>query len=82
MDATVLKLIVKRFALGLGYRTWGWLSIFLFALLLGLVMYLLSSYECPIRRALGYPLSPSKNPATAFYPHAWEQDCEANSAKP
>jgi hypothetical protein len=83
MNATVLKLIIKRFAVGLGYRIWsGWLSIIVLAFLLGLIMYLLVSYECPVRRALGYPLSRSKNVATAFYAHPWEQDCEADSAKP
>jgi hypothetical protein len=80
---TVQKLILKRFALKLGDRIWsGWLSMIVFTLLLGLILYLLSSYECPVRRALGYPLSRSKNVATAFYAHPWEQDCETNDVKP
>jgi hypothetical protein len=80
---TVLKLILKRFALKLGDRIWsGWLSMIVFTLLLGLILYLFSSYECPVRRALGYPLSRSKNVATALYAHPWEQDCEANDVKP
>jgi hypothetical protein len=58
---SVLKLIVKRFALKLGYAIWSrWLSFFVFLFLLGLIMHLLSSYECPVRRALGFPLSQYK----------------------
>jgi hypothetical protein len=77
------RLILKRFVLKLSDRIWsGWLSMILFVFLLGLIMYVLSFYECPVRRALGYPLSRSKNVATAFYAHPWEQDCEGNSAKP
>jgi hypothetical protein len=77
------RLILKRFAVGLGYHIWsGWLSIIVFSLLLGLVMYLVSFYECPIRRALGYPLSRSENVATGFYEHPWEQDCQANNVRP
>jgi hypothetical protein len=83
MNATVLRLIIKRFALKLTYGIWSsWLSLIVFTLLLGLLMYLLSDYECPIRRALGYPLSRIEKLATAFYPHPWEQDCEANDMKP
>jgi hypothetical protein len=83
MNATVLKLIVRRLGVGLVGRIWsGWLSIIVFGLLLGLIMYLFVSYECPVRRALGFPLSRSKNVATAFYAHPWEQNCEADSAKP
>jgi hypothetical protein len=83
MKATVLKLIVKRLAVGIASRIWsGWLSVIVFGLLLGLIMYLLVSYECPVRRALGYPLSRSKNVATAFYAHPWEQNCEADSVRP
>jgi hypothetical protein len=67
MNAIVLKLILKRFAGKLGYRIWALLSVFLFTILFGLIMYLLNSYECPVRRALGYPLSRSKNVATAFH---------------
>jgi hypothetical protein len=79
----VLKLIVKRLAHKLGYGIWsGWLSIVVFTLLLGLAMYLLSSYECPVRRALGFPLSRSKDVATGFYEHPWEQDCEAKTENP
>lgn len=83
MNATVLKLILKRFAPKLGYRIWaGWLSMLVFILLLSLILYLISSYECPIRRALGFPLSRSKDVATAFHPHSWEQDCRASDVKP
>lgn len=83
MKATVLKLIAKRFVLQLGYKIWsGWLSIIVFTLLLGLILYLLSSYECPIRHALRYPLSRSENVITGFYEHPWEQDCQANDVKP
>lgn len=80
---TVLKLILKRFTLKLADRIWsGWLSMIVATLLLGLIMYVFSSYECPIRHALGYPLSRSQNPATAFYAHPWEQDCEAYDVNP
>lgn len=83
MNAAVLKLILKRFALKLTHRIWsGWLSIIVFGVLLGLAMYVLSFYECPVRRALGYPLSRSERVATAFYAHPWEQNCEANTVKP
>jgi hypothetical protein len=83
MNVTVVKLIAKRFVRKLGYSIWSsWLSFFVFILLLGLLMYLLSSYECSVRRALGYPLSRSRDVATAFYEHPWEQDCEANQVKP
>ena len=43
------------------------LSILLFLFLLVLTMYVVSSYEYPIRPALGYPLFRSKNVATAIY---------------
>jgi hypothetical protein len=77
------SLILKRFALKLSDRIWrGWLSMIVFVLLLGLIMYVLSAYECPGRRALGYPLSRSDRVATAFYAHPWEQNCEANDVKP
>jgi hypothetical protein len=80
---SVLRLILKRFALKLGYAIWsGWLSILVFTLLLGLIMYLLTSYECPVRRALGFPLSRSKDVATGFYEYPWEQDCEAKTGNP
>jgi hypothetical protein len=83
MNVTVLKLILKRFALQLGYGIWsGWLSILVFTLLLCLILYLLSSYECPVRRALGIHSPRSENVATAFYEHPWEQNCEANDVKP
>ena len=83
MNVTVLKLILRRFVRKLGYSIWsGWLSFFVFIFLLSLILYLLSSYECPVRRALGFPLSRSKDVATAFYEAPWEQDCEANGVKP
>ena len=83
MNATVLKRIVKRFARKLAYTIWSsWLSVLVFGLLLGLLMYALSDYECPIRRALGFPLDRSENPATAFHPHPWEQDCTAATGQP
>ncbi len=79
----VLKLILKRFTRKLGYSLWStWISFFVFAALLCVVLYLLSPYECPIRRALGLPLSRSENVATGFYEHPWEQNCEAYYAKP
>ena len=77
------KLILKRLALKLGYRIWsGWLSIVVFTVLLGLIMYLLRSYECPVRRALGFPLSRSEKVATGIYQHPWEQDCVAKTVNP
>jgi hypothetical protein len=83
MSQTVFRRILKRFAVGLGYQIWSrWLSLIVFTLLVALVMYLVSSYECPIRRALGYPLSLSENVVTGFYEHPWEQDCLANNVKP
>jgi hypothetical protein len=76
---SILRLIVKRLVHKLGYSIWsGWLSFIVLGFLLVLIMYLLSSYECTVRRALGYPLSPSKTVPS----HAWERDCEAKSAKP
>ena len=82
-NLTVLKLIFKRFVSGLANEIWSrWLSMLLFVLLLGLALYFLSPYECPVRRALGFPLSRSKDVATAFYGHPWEQDCEADSREP
>ena len=83
MNTTVVKLIVKRFATKLVYAIWSsWLSVLIFTLLLGLLMYALSDLECPIRRALGFPLDRSKDPATAFHPHPREQDCTAGIGKP
>jgi hypothetical protein len=83
MNETVLKLILKRFFRKLGYEIWGsWLALMIFVAVLSLILYLLSSYECPVRRALGFPLSRSKDVATAFYEAPWEQDCEAKGAKP
>jgi len=83
MNLTVLKLILRRFVRQLGYSIWSsWLSLLVFLVVLSLILYLLSSYECPVRRALGFPLSRSKDVATAFYEAPWEQDCEAVSAKP
>ena len=80
---TVLKLILKRFVSGLAYQIWSrWLSMIVFIFLLALALYFLSSYECPVRRALGLPLSRSEDVATAFYAHPWEQDCEADNKKP
>ena len=82
-NVTVLKLILKRFARKLGYSIWSsWLALLVFLVVLCLILYLLSSYECPVRRALGYPLSRSKNVATGFYERPWEQDCEATDGKP
>lgn len=80
---TVLKLILKRFVSGLAYQIWSrWLSMVVILLFLALILYFLSSYECPVRRALGFPQSRSENVATAFYAHPWEQDCEAGDTKP
>jgi hypothetical protein len=83
MNGLIVKLILKRFVVNLGYRIWSdWLSLLVFFVLLCSIMYLLSPYECAVRRALGLPLSRSKDVATAFYPFPWEQDCEANAVKP
>ena len=83
LNMTVLKLILKRFVSGLAYAIWSnWLSMVVFLVLLGLALYFLSSYECPIRRALGFPLSRSEDVVTGFYEHPWEQNCEADIKKP
>jgi hypothetical protein len=82
MNTTVLKLILRRIALKVGYRLWSLVSIIMFLILLGFVMYAIRDYECPVRRALGLPPSRSDNVATAFHPHPWEQNCEAPSVKP
>ena len=83
MNATVLKLVVKRFALKLADSSWrSWLSALIITLLLGLLMYAVSDLECPVRRALGFPLERTKNPATAFHPHPWERDCTAGAGTP
>jgi hypothetical protein len=75
----VLRLILKRLVHKLGYRIWnGWLSFIVFGLVLVLIMYLISSYECSVRRALGYPLSRTKNMPS----HGWERNCETESVKP
>ena len=76
---TILKLVVKRFVLKIGYSIWNqWLSLVVFGALMVLILYLISPYECPVRRALGYPLSRSESVPS----HAWEQRCEANGVKP
>jgi hypothetical protein len=82
--ATVFKLIFNRLAVGVGYYVWVCVSIILFFLLLVLTMYFVGPYECPIRRALGFPLSrtPPENVATAIYAGPWEQDCQATVVKP
>jgi len=75
----VLRLILKRLVHKVGYSIWKeWLSFIVFGLVLVLIMYLISSYECPVRRALGYPLSRTENVPS----HGWEQNCETESAKP
>lgn len=78
----ILKLILKRFTRKLAYNLWStWISLLVFAALFCVVLYLLSHYECPVRRALGLSLSRSEEVATALAP-GWEQDCEAYYAKP
>jgi hypothetical protein len=80
---SVAKLILKRFISKLGYEIWrSWLALMIFIAVLSLILYLLSSYECPVRRALGFPLARSKDAATAFYGSPWEQNCEAPGATP
>ena len=75
---TVLKLIFNRVVVKLGYAIWeSWFSFVVFIVLLSALFYLISAYECPIRRALGFPLSRSQDVATAFYEQPWEQDCQA-----
>jgi len=77
-NLSVLKLILKRLVLKLGYAIWeSWFSFVVFILLISVLLYLISAYECPVRRALGFPLSRSKDVATGFYEHPWERDCEA-----
>jgi hypothetical protein len=81
----VLKVILKRFASKLADSLWSaWISLLVFVALLCVVFYLLSPYECPIRRALGLALSRTdeKRVVTGFYEHPWEQDCEAYYARP
>jgi hypothetical protein len=81
----VLKLILKRFASKLTYSLWSvWISFLVFAALLCVALYLLSPYECPVRRAVGLSLSRSdeQKVVTGFFEHPWEQDCEAYYAKP
>jgi hypothetical protein len=81
MSENVLKLILRRFALKLGDRIWsGWLSALLFTLFLGLLMYVLSDYECPIRRALGYPTEKQSSYSVFF--HLREHNCEPPTVKP
>lgn len=80
MNATVIKLIVRRFALKLGCRIWsGWLSIIIaFSFFLG-AMYVLSFYECSIRRALGYPsVKPPGYRNPPFFRR--EHDCQEENA--
>jgi hypothetical protein len=72
-----LKLILKRFSLQLGYRLWSGVSIIIFLFVLVFILYLFAPYECPVRRALGFPLSRSENAGTDR-----EQDCETGGAKP
>jgi hypothetical protein len=82
-NGTVLKLILRRIARNLGYSIWtNWLGLLVFLFISSLILYLLSAYECPVRRALGFPLSRSQDVATAFYESPWEQDCEVKDAKP
>jgi hypothetical protein len=87
MNLAPFKLILKRFLPRLSLHFFAWyIAPFTLILLLGLLMHVLSYYECPyyecpIRRAVGYPLSRSESVATALYPHPWEQNCEANDVK-
>jgi hypothetical protein len=82
MNEGVPKLILKRFVSKFSYIVWSILSIFIFTLLLGLIMYFLSTYDCPARRALGYAVSPRKSAANRFFRHPWKQDCEAKGENP
>ena len=75
--------MIKRFGQKLADEIWSsWLSLLLFLLFLLLVFYVLSPFECPVRRALGFPLSRSEDVATGIHEGAWEQDCEAKAVKP
>ena len=78
-NLTVLKLIFMRVVGKFGYSIWeSWLALFVFLFLLSGLLYLISAYECPLRRALGFPLSRSQDATGAFYyGRLWEQDCQA-----
>jgi hypothetical protein len=77
MNSTVLKLILKRFVGQFSQRMLAYFIVpLIFIFLLCLIMYVLTRYECPVRRAVGYPSE--KPPGYRTYiRYYWEHNCDS-----